>query len=93
MSEKVRAHVVITGIVQGVFFRIETQRAAVKYGVCGWVRNKHDGTVEAVFEGDKAAVESLLAWCKKGPPRASVDNVDIQWTAFTGEFERFLVTY
>ncbi len=88
-----RVHVVITGIVQGVFFRLETQRAAEKYGVKGWVRNKHDGSVEAVFEGDRAAVESLLAWCQKGPPRASVDNIDVQWQDFTGAFVEFRVTH
>jgi len=93
MNETVRAHVVITGIVQGVFFRLETQCAADRYGVKGWVRNKRDGSVEAVFEGDRTAVASLLTWCQKGPSRASVDNIDIQWQVFTGEFLKFRVTY
>ena len=92
MIEKVRAHVFITGIVQGVFFRAETQRVAHKFGVNGWVRNKQDGSVEAICEGDRGAVESLLAWCKKGPPRASVDNVEILWQEFTGEFADFRIT-
>lgn len=92
MIEKVRAHIVITGIVQGVFFRVETQRVADKFGVSGWVRNKRDGSVEAVCEGERGAVESLLTWCTKGPPRASVDNVEILWQDFTGEFAGFRVT-
>ena len=93
MNESVRVHVVITGIVQGVFFRLETQRAAEKYGVKGWVRNKNDGSVEAVFEGDRKAVALLLVWCQKGPPRASVENIDVQWQDFTGEFLTFRVTH
>ena len=93
MNDKVRAHVVITGIVQGVFFRLETQRVAEKYGVDGWVRNQRDGSVEAVFEGDREAVHALLAWCQKGPPRASVEDVDVQWKDFTGEFSKFRVTH
>ena len=92
MNENVRAHVIITGIVQGVFFRLETQRAAETYGVSGWVRNNYDGSVEAVIEGKREAVESLLAWCHKGPPRASVDKVDVQWQDYIGEFSKFQVT-
>jgi acylphosphatase len=92
MDENVRAHVIITGIVQGVFFRLETQRAAETYGVSGWVRNKYDGSVEAVIEGKREAVESLLAWCRKGPPRASVDKVDFHWQQYIGEFSKFQVT-
>ena len=93
MDENVRAHVIITGIVQGVFFRLETQRAAETYGVSGWVRNKYDGSVEAVIEGKREAVESLLAWCRKGPPRASVDKINVQWQDYIGEFSKFQVTH
>lgn len=93
MMDKVRAHVVITGIVQGVFFRLETQHVAEKYGVSGWVRNQRDGSVEAVCEGEREAVDALLAWCRKGPPRASVANVDVQWQNYTGEFSKFRVTH
>ena len=93
MENKIRAHAIITGKVQGVFFRMETQRAARNYGVTGWVRNKMDGSVETVMEGNEADVKSLLAWCQEGPPRASVSNVDITWQSFTGEFMGFDVTY
>ncbi len=93
MENRVRAHVIITGKVQGVFFRMETQRAAISHGVSGWVRNKMDGSVEAVFEGEAADVNATLAWCQEGPPRARVDKVDVTWQDYTGEFERFDVTY
>ena len=72
MKEKVRAHAIITGVVQGVFFRAETMRAAVKHGVFGWVRNKRDGSVEAVFEGDRQQVAAILSWCQKGSPRSAM---------------------
>jgi len=93
MAEKVRAHLIITGIVQGVFFRMETQRAAAKYGVNGWVRNKRDGSVEAMLEGEKGNVESLIEWCRQGPPRATVNDVDIRWEDFQAEFSDFSVRH
>jgi len=68
MKEKIRVHVIISGRVQGVFFRMETSRAAERIGVSGWVRNNSDGTVEAEFEGEKQNVVSMLEWCRKGPP-------------------------
>jgi acylphosphatase len=93
MAENVRAHLIITGIVQGVFFRMETQRAANQYGVNGWVRNKRDGSVEAVVEGPKENVESLIEWCRQGPPRATVNDVDIGWEEYRGEFSEFRVSH
>jgi acylphosphatase len=93
MENKIRVHAIITGKVQGVFFRMETQRAARNYGVTGWVRNKMDGSVDAVMEGNEADVKSLLAWCQEGPPHARVSNVDVIWQDYTGEFETFEVTY
>ena len=93
MEKKVRAHAVISGRVQGVFFRLETKRAADGYGVFGWVRNNRDGTVEAVFEGDREKVLSVLEWCKQGPPIAGVQNVDIRWKEYTGEFNSFGIRY
>ena len=93
MEEKVRAHVVIHGRVQGVFFRVETQRAAGRYNVSGWVRNKHDGTVEAVFEGEKARVDEILQWCHQGSPGAVVDRVDLEWEAYSGDSPNFEITY
>jgi acylphosphatase len=93
MEETVRAHATITGLVQGVFFRLQTQRAAEQSGVAGWVRNRPDGSVEAVFEGSKKQVESVLAWCRKGSPNAVVDHVEVKWQAATGEFDGFKITY
>jgi acylphosphatase len=93
MENKVRAHAIITGRVQGVFFRVETKYAAESFGVVGWVRNKMDGSVEAVFEGEEADVKATLAWCQTGPPRARVDKVEATRQDYTGEFETFDVTY
>jgi acylphosphatase len=69
--------VVVHGLVQGVFFRDTVRRRALSARVCGWVRNNRDGTVEAVFEGDAQAVESLVTLCHKGPRGAQVDRVDV----------------
>ncbi len=93
MENKIRAHVIITGRVQGVFFRMETKYAAEGFGVVGWVRNMMDGSVEAVFEGEEPHVKATITWCQTGPPRARVSNVDITWQDYTGKFERFDVTY
>ena len=93
MKKQVRAHVIISGRVQGVFFRVETQRAAERFDVSGWVRNRPDGTVEAVFEGGQAAVDAVLEWCREGPNMAVVENVDLNWQDYTGEFKRFDITY
>jgi len=93
MANNVRAHAVITGKVQGVWFRVETQQAARIRGVNGWVRNKMDGSVEAVFEGDEADVKATLAWCRKGPPHARISNVDVTWQEYSGEYADFDVTY
>jgi len=65
MSDHVRVHVIISGRVQGVFFRMETQRAARRLGVVGWVRNLPDGTVEAVLEGSRSQVDAMLDWCRR----------------------------
>ncbi len=94
MESKVRAHVMITGRVQGVFFRMETRRAVERIGdLTGWVRNTHDGSVEAVFEGDKAKIDSALKWCQQGSPHSIVEHVDVDWEEYTGEFSGFDVTY
>jgi len=92
MEEKVRVHVIIHGRVQGVFFRMETRRAADAYGVYGWVRNRPDGTVEAIFEGDRSRVDQILGWCETGPSLSVVKHVDRVWGAYAGEFETFEVT-
>lgn len=88
----IRAHVVVHGRVQGVFFRAETERTARALGLTGWVRNLSDGTVEAVFEGPAEAVERAIAWCRTGPPYARVSAVDVTRGEYTGAFDRFAIT-
>ena len=83
---KVRAHVFVSGRVQGVFFRQTTQQKAQSFGVKGWVKNLPDGRVEAVFEGEETAVKALEEYCHHGPPSAIVTNVDSVWEPFRGEF-------
>lgn len=73
----VRAHVLISGRVQGVCFRAYTVDEAMAAGITGWVRNTPDGRVEAVFEGERSAVEAIIAWCRKGPPAARVSDVEV----------------
>jgi acylphosphatase len=77
VSEPVARRVVVHGDVQGVFFRDTTRRKAQSRGVSGWVRNNSDGTVEALFEGDPEAVESMVAFAREGPRGADVDRVDV----------------
>jgi acylphosphatase len=93
MAENVRAHVIITGRVQGVAFRADTRWAAQRIGVFGWVRNRRDGSVEAVIEGEKPRVEEMLAWCRKGSALARVDHVTLEWEPYTGEFTTFVITF
>ena len=73
-----RKRVVVHGFVQGVGFRFAVERAALTRGVAGWVRNRSDGTVEAVFEGDPEAVESLVRLCREGPRGAEVSRADVE---------------
>jgi len=91
--EKARARVIVEGRVQGVFFRHHTQAAAFRLGVNGWVKNRRDGHVEAVFEGDREKVDQIIQWCHRGPSEARVKNVSVVWEEYTGEFEEFSVTY
>ena len=93
MDNPIRAHAIITGRVQGVCFRMETCRAVAHLEVSGWVRNKRDGSVEAVFEGEEADVTAALEWCRKGPPISRVDDVKVSWQEYTGEFSKFNVSY
>ena len=76
---KARAHVIVSGRVQGVFYRAEARDKAVNISVSGWVRNLPGGGVEAVFEGGKDKVEQMIEWCKKGPSGARVDGVSVSW--------------
>lgn len=90
---KARAHVIISGKVQGVYFRVETQEQAQGLGVAGWVRNRPDDTVEGIFEGEKENVEKLIHWCRQGPPKAVVSDVKIEWEDYKGDFPGFGIAY
>ena len=90
---KVRAHVYVSGRVQGVFFRYETQDEAVKHEVSGWVRNLQDGRVEAVFEGEKDRVDRMVEFCRVGPRGAKVTHFEVSQESYTGEFRDFQVRY
>ena len=78
-DERTRAHVFVSGRVQGVYYRANTRDAARARNVDGWVRNLDDGRVEAVFEGDEDAVEGMIEWCHTGSPAATVHDVDVSY--------------
>jgi len=92
-SRKSRAHVFVSGNVQGVYFRQNTKQVATRHKVVGWVRNLPDGRVEAVFEGDEVAVNEVIKWCHIGPPKASVQDVNVKFEKYTGEFADFNINY
>jgi len=89
----VRAHLIVRGRVQGVFFRHNTNREANRLGLTGWVRNLSSGNVEVVAEGERSVVEELISWCHRGPAMARVDDVAVTWETYTGEISGFNVTY
>ncbi len=88
-EDKVRAHVFVRGKVQGVYFRQNTQTVAKQHGVFGWVRNLDDGRVEAILEGGADKVSKVAEWCQKGPPAARVDDLQVSYEKYTGEFSDF----
>ena len=90
---KSRFKLIIKGIVQGVNFRYYTQQEAHKYSVNGWVRNLADGSVAAVFEGEEEDVESMIQWCRHGPPGAHVTELIAQPEEYRGEFQNFSVKF
>lgn len=90
---KVRAHVLVAGKVQGVFYRSETASKARRLNVNGWVRNLSDGRVEAVFEGEETNVHKMIDFCRRGPPNAYVVSLDVKRQEWTGEFRDFAVRY
>jgi acylphosphatase len=91
--EKSRLHLIIEGRVQGVWFRDSTRRKAASLGVYGWVKNRADGKVEAVAEGDPGAVKRLAEWCWEGPPGARVTGVLEQEEPWAGEFDSFEIVF
>lgn len=88
-----RAHILVSGRVQGVFFRDHTQRWAASLGLTGWVRNLLDGRVEIMVEGSKEKIQSLHGKLKQGPPLSRVNSVDLRWEDHLGEFEDFRITW
>ncbi len=87
-----RARILITGQVQGVFFRREITDLARRLRVSGWVRNLRDGKVEALVEGEKARLDELIRFCHVGPRGAVVRRVDVEWSDYLGEFRGFRIT-
>lgn len=91
MAKLVRAHIYVSGLVQGVFFRASMQEVARSLGVRGWVRNLPDGRVEAVLEGEEDKVLKVIEWARKGPPLARVEEVKVEWEEYRGEFRDFSI--
>ncbi|WP_137288742.1 acylphosphatase [Natronorubrum halophilum] len=85
MADRTRAHVFVSGTVQGVYYRANTRDTAREKGVDGWVQNLDDGRVEAVFEGPNEAVDSMIEWCRTGSPAAEVDAVTAEREEPRGE--------
>jgi acylphosphatase len=93
MTEQVRARLTITGRVQGVAYRASAQEEGLRLGLVGLVRNRPDGSVEAVVEGSKQAVEEFIRWCRRGPPAARVADVQVAWSPPSGEYRDLEITH
>jgi acylphosphatase len=81
----------VRGRVQGVYFRASAQREAKRLGLGGWVRNRSDGSVEILAEGEEDAIRELYGWAQKGPGAARVERVDTRWRSFTGDYPDFRI--
>jgi len=90
---KVKAELIIRGRVQGVFYRQSTKETAVRLGLSGWTKNCSDGSVLAVFEGERVAVDAAIEWCRQGPPAAIVTDVEVKWLDCVGEFKVFKIRH
>lgn len=88
-STRTGVHLLISGQVQGVFFRHGAKQVAQRLGIVGWIRNNPDGSVEALACGRKENLEEFIAWCKQGPPFAQVEKVEVDWTGKEEEFDSF----
>ncbi len=93
MEEKARAHIIVSGRVQGVYFRNRTQKQAAKLNILGWVKNLGDGRVEAIFEGEKGQVEKIINWAQRGPLFAQVKELKVERQDYKGGFSSFEVRY
>ncbi len=92
-APQARVHARVFGRVQGVNFRYYTTRTARRLGLTGWVANRRDGTVEAVAEGERSALDEFVDFLHRGSPAASVDEVDVDWGDPSGGFDSFRVRY
>jgi len=92
-EEKIRAHIYVSGRVQGVYYRETSKKTAEKLGISGWIKNLKDDRVEGVFEGDKSKVEKMVSWSRKGSFWASVDSFDVIWEDYKSEFSNFEIRY
>ncbi len=92
-GEKTRAHIFVSGRVQGVFYRETVRKKAEKLSITGWVKNLKDGRVEAVLEGEKENVQNLVNWAKRGPIWAKVKDLEILWEDHKAEFQGFEIKY
>jgi len=90
---KISVHVIISGRVQGVWYRVSTKEKAEQLGIKGWVKNTRDGCVEAVFEGEEEIVQNMIKWCKIGPPNANVKNIKIISQNTNNIFDSFFIKY
>ena len=88
-----RVHVIISGRVQGVWFRATTKQKAEQLGLTGWVRNTTDRNVEAVFEGEENLIQEMLDWCRHGPSSAKVENVEVEKQIPSNGFDGFSIKY
>ena len=86
-----RVQLMIRGRVTGVFFRAAAQREAKRLGVTGWVKNRNDASIEMLAEGEEDAIKEIVSWAQHGPSAARVENVDVRWRGYTGEFSDFRI--
>jgi acylphosphatase len=84
-------HLVVRGRVQGVYFRASAQREARRLGLGGWVKNRNDGAVEILAEGEEVSIREFFGWAQKGPGAARVSKVDTRWRSFSGDFPDFRI--
>ena len=88
-KEKVGAHIIVSGRVQGVAYRYYAREVAEQLGIKGWIKNLINGDVELIVEGFQQTVEKMIEWCKEGPRLAIVENIEVDWLPYSGEFNQF----
>lgn len=92
MQQNVRAHLIITGLVQGVYYRVSARKEALALGLTGWIKNRPDGAVEAAIEGNREKAVKFIDWCRQGPPKSQVSDVQLEWEDYKGEYQDFRIT-